>query len=161
MRFVELCAGAEALLSAATQAGFVPLALLECDSVACATITENQRRGSQWVKSWPAVSPVDIRDFDYSSLTGPVDLLSGGPPCQPFSLAGKHLGIDDNRDLFAKVARALVALQPRASSQVSHPDARVLLPSPRRLAPAIGVVCRNGEGTADAVTVSGVLQRYL
>src|SRR5271166_2660047 len=100
MRSVELCAGAGGLALATTQAGFRPLALLESDPVACKTILENQRRGSRWVGAWPAVSPVDIRLFDYSSLAAPVDLLSGGPPCQPFSHAGKHLGIEDDRDLF-------------------------------------------------------------
>jgi DNA (cytosine-5)-methyltransferase 1 len=92
----------------------VPLALLESDPVACGTIRENQRRGSQWVKRWPVVSPTDIRYFDYSTLSGPVYLLSGGPPCQPFSIGGKHLGIDDDRDLFTEVARAMVFLRPRA-----------------------------------------------
>lgn len=114
MRSVELCAGAGGLALATTQAGFRPLALLESDPVACETITENQRRGGQWVKGWPAVSPVDIRLFDYSSLPAPVSLVSGGPPCQPFSHGGKHLGIEDDRDLFIEVARAIRELRPRA-----------------------------------------------
>ena len=116
MRSVELCAGAGGLALATTQAGFMPLALIENDPVACGTITENQRRGSRWVKTWPTVSPVDIRDFDYSSFAGQVDLLSGGPPCQPFSVGGKHLGIDDDRDLFPKSREQWFPSAPEPSS---------------------------------------------
>lgn len=114
MRSVEICAGAGGLALATTQAGFFPLALLENDPKACATMNENRTRGSQWVKSWPKAEPTDIREFNYSSLDSPIDLLSGGPPCQPFSVAGKHLGIDDDRDLFPEFARAMKHLQPRA-----------------------------------------------
>jgi DNA (cytosine-5)-methyltransferase 1 len=114
MLSVELCAGAGGLALATTQAGFAPLALLESDPVACETITENRNRGPRCVKAWPSVEPIDVHEFDYSSISDPIDLLSGGPPCQPFSLGGKLLGIEDNRDLFAEVARAMRCLRPRA-----------------------------------------------
>src|SRR5689334_17388685 len=107
MRSFELCAGAGGLALATTQAGFTPVALLENDTVACETINENRRHWCKSSRSWPAVSPEDVREFDYSSVRGPIDLLSGGPPCQPFSKGGKLLGIEDKRDLFTEVARAL------------------------------------------------------
>ena len=66
------------------------------------------------MSSWPSVSPTDITKFDYSTITEPIDLISGGPPCQPFSNAGKHLGVDDERDLFGEVSRAMRCLRPRA-----------------------------------------------
>ena len=43
-----------------------------------------------------------------------MDFVSGGPPCQPFSLGGKHRGRDDARDMFPQAVRALRELKPRA-----------------------------------------------
>lgn len=115
MRSFEMCAGAGGLALATTQAGFTPVALLENNPFACETLNENRRRGCRSAKAWPAdITPVDICKFDYSKIQGPIDLLSGGPPCQPFSIGGKHLGIDDDRDLFGEVARAIRHLRPRA-----------------------------------------------
>ena len=56
----------------------------------------------------------DVRDFDYQTIESEVDLLAGGPPCQPFSIGGKHRGPLDERDMFPEVARAVRELKPKA-----------------------------------------------
>lgn len=113
MRSVELFAGAGGLAIGASNAGFEHDAVLEWDSDSCATIRANQARGVQPLASWPLVEG-DIADFDFRSLQGAIDLLSGGPPCQPFSLGGKHRGHTDERNMFPEVFRAVREIRPRA-----------------------------------------------
>lgn len=55
----------------------------------------------------------DIRGFDFHSLTN-IDVVAGGPPCQPFSLGGKHKASDDSRDMFPYAIKAIEALAPKA-----------------------------------------------
>lgn len=55
-----------------------------------------------------------MRAFDYSCIRGDLDLIAGGPPCQPFSLGGRHRGWDDKRDMFPKMVRAIRELKPGA-----------------------------------------------
>lgn len=55
----------------------------------------------------------DIADFDLSALAG-VDIVAGGPPCQPFSLGGKHKAHQDSRDMFPYAIRCIEHLQPKA-----------------------------------------------
>ena len=57
---------------------------------------------------------MDVRDFDYGDIQETVDLVAGGPPCQPFSLGGKHKGHVDERNMFPEVVRAVRELKPRA-----------------------------------------------
>jgi DNA (cytosine-5)-methyltransferase 1 len=109
MKDIELFAGAGGLALGTMSAGFQHEAVLEWDRDACATISENNERG---VISWP-LHKVDIRHFDFSPYHG-LDLLSGGPPCQPFSIGGKHRGHVDHRNLFPEVVRALREIQPKA-----------------------------------------------
>lgn len=61
---------------------------------------------------WP-IHRVDIREFDYANLP-PIELVSGGPPCQPFSMGGKHHAYLDPRDMFPQAIRAVRELHPKA-----------------------------------------------
>ena len=107
MKSVELFAGGGGLALGVERAGFNHLAVLEWDSDSCAALRLNRR------SVWP-VHEVDVRHFDYARLAGKADLVSGGPPCQPFSIGGKHAGFQDSRDMFPEAVRAIREIQPRA-----------------------------------------------
>lgn len=113
MKAVELYAGAGGLAMGVSLAGFQPLAVVEWDKWACDTIRENQRRGFPLVADWP-LHEGDVRAFDWSSITENVDLLAGGPPCQPFSMGGKHKAHDDSRDMFPATVDIVRRLRPKA-----------------------------------------------
>lgn len=112
MRSVELFAGAGGLAIGMGNAGFDHAAVLEWDHDACETLRINQRHGVAAVDHWP-IHEGDARAFDYSTLCS-IDVVSGGPPCQPFSLGGKHKGHQDGRDMFPEAVRAVRELQPKA-----------------------------------------------
>ncbi|EAU68759.1 modification methylase NaeI [Stigmatella aurantiaca DW4/3-1] len=86
-------------------AGFEHVAAVEIDKHACATLRLNR---PQW-----RVFEEDLKDFSGSSFRG-VDLLAGGVPCPPFSIAGKQLGADDERDLFPEALRLVEEIRPAA-----------------------------------------------
>ena len=113
MRSVELFVGAGGLGIGLSKAGFTPAAVIERDRFCCDTIRENQERGFWPLSEWPLWEG-DIRDFHYGRIERSIDLVSGGPPCQPFSLGGKHRGHMDDRDMFPEAVRALRELRPRA-----------------------------------------------
>ena len=114
MRAVELFAGAGGLALGATLAGFEPLAVVEWDRWACDTIRENRKRSHPLVSLWPEPHEGDVREFDWSAVPTDIDLLAGGPPCQPFSMGGKHRAHNDNRDMFPATVEILRRLQPKA-----------------------------------------------
>jgi DNA (cytosine-5)-methyltransferase 1 len=88
---LELFTGAGGLAMGCTRAGFDHQALVERDKYSCHTIRENQQRGMQLVSDW-CIHQIDVADFNYSNIRGEIDLLAGGPPCQPFSIGGNHHG---------------------------------------------------------------------
>jgi len=110
MRSVELFAGAGGLALGLSKAGFAHDAVVERNQNACGTIRENNKRG---VINWP-LHQGDVGEFDYSGIPEGVDLLAGGPPCQPFSIGGKHAGYNDARDMFPEAVRAVRELKPKA-----------------------------------------------
>ncbi len=105
MRSIELFSGAGGMALGLERAGFDSVALFERDADACATLRLNR-------PTWNVVQG-DVRDIDFGDY-GPVDLVAGGPPCQPFSMGGKAKGFQDDRDMFPQAVRAVRELQPRA-----------------------------------------------
>jgi len=112
MRSIELFAGAGGLALGVSAAGFAHEAVIELDRDSCDTIRENQRRGIRPVRSWPLFE-ADVTEFDFKPYAG-IDLVAGGPPCQPFSIGGKAKGHVDRRNLFPEVVRAVRDTQPQA-----------------------------------------------
>lgn len=96
-----------------TLAGFDSVAVIERDKYACDTVRENIRRGYPLTKDWP-IWEGDVRDFDWSGIKGEIDLIAGGPPCQPFSLGGKHGAFSDSRDMFPCAVDVVRQLKPKS-----------------------------------------------
>lgn len=94
-------------------ANFSPEAVIEWNKETCVTIRSNQARGMDPVAHWPLIEG-DVRHIDFRAFSPGMDLVSGGPPCQPFSLGGKHGGHQDERDMFPQAVRAVRELRPRA-----------------------------------------------
>lgn len=108
MKSVELFAGAGGLGLGIGKAGFKHAAVVEIDRWACDTLAENT--------DWPLYGwdDGDVRKFNYAPLKGKVNLVTGGPPCQPFSMGGRHRAFLDPRDMFPEAARAVRELRPEA-----------------------------------------------
>jgi DNA (cytosine-5)-methyltransferase 1 len=103
---VEICAGAGGQALGLEQAGFRHVAAIELDADACATLRAN--RGDDW-----KIVEDDVANIDGHAYAG-ADLLAGGVPCPPFSVAGRQLGRDDERDLFPQALRLVAEMRPRA-----------------------------------------------
>ncbi len=97
----------------ASLSGFKPEAVIEWDRWAADTIRENKTRKFATVKAWPLFEG-DVRAFDFGKLRSGLDLVAGGPPCQPFSMGGKHRAFEDSRDMFPTTVDVVRRLQPRA-----------------------------------------------
>lgn len=113
MKSIELFAGAGGLGIGLHRAGFHPVKVVERDAYCCDTIRENQKRPGSVVTDW-RLEQGDVRKVDFREYEGKVDLISGGPPCQPFSMGGKHKAYDDARDMFPQAIRAVREARPRA-----------------------------------------------
>jgi len=102
---LEICAGAGGQALGLEQAGFHAVACVEIDANACETLRVNRPR--------MRVLEMDVRNVNGREFRG-VDLLAGGVPCPPFSVAGKQLGENDERNLFPEALRLVEEMQPRA-----------------------------------------------
>ena len=102
---LELCAGAGGQALGLEQAGFEHAGLIELNKHACATLRLNR-------PTWNVIE-ADLNTFDGSPYKG-VDMISGGLPCPPFSVAGKQLGKSDERNLFPAMIRLVDQIRPRA-----------------------------------------------
>ncbi|MEU6927036.1 DNA cytosine methyltransferase [Streptomyces sp. NPDC046631] len=119
---VELFAGGGGLAQAVELAGFRPLLVNEHAKRACETLEANDyRRLPEGVKPEPPEEgercPMiagDVQKVDFDRFENKVDLLAGGPPCQPFSLGGVARGDEDKRNMFPELFRAIREIRPKA-----------------------------------------------
>ena len=113
MQSVELFAGAGGLALGVHKAGFTHKVIIERDKDTCITINTNKQRGLMPIAEWELFED-DVLKFNYSALSGKIALVAGGPPCQPFSMGGKHQAYLDERDMFPEAVRAVRELRPQA-----------------------------------------------
>ena len=111
IRSIELFSGAGGLALGLHQAGFSPTALFEWDKNSCASINANIDTGFDGIANWKVVQS-DVRLVKYSDYGLGIQFVTGGPPCQPFSLGGKHKAHNDTRDMFPEAVRAVRELRP-------------------------------------------------
>lgn len=113
MKSIELFAGAGGLAIGTARAGFEHERLIERDHDACQTLRLNAHAGAGHAGDWTVVE-ANIAFHDFKQYRGNIEFVSGGPPCQPFSLGGKHRGQSDRRNLFPHAIRAIRDIQPKA-----------------------------------------------
>lgn len=103
---IEICAGAGGQALGLEMAGFSHIALVEYEKPYCEALKKNR-------PGWNVLC-MDVHEFSGTPYKGKVDLFAGGVPCPPFSVAGKQLGNEDERDLFPEAIRLIGEIQPRA-----------------------------------------------
>ena len=103
---LEICAGGGGQALGLEEAGFDHVVLVEIEPLACQTLKKNRPH-------WNVVQG-DLRNFTAKHYNGKIDLLAGGVPCPPFSVAGKQLGQLDDRDLFPEAIRLIKECNPKA-----------------------------------------------
>lgn len=103
---IELCCGAGGEALGLARAGFRHLALVDHEADACATLSANR-------PDWPVVH-ADMKTWDGRPYRNTVDLLAGGLPCPPFTVAGEQRGPHDERDLFPSMLRLVEEVRPNA-----------------------------------------------
>lgn len=101
----EICAGGGGQALGLDLAGFEVAAAAEIEPHACATLRQNRPH-------WNVIE-TDIREINGRDYRG-ITLFAGGVPCPPFSIAGKQLGQDDERDLFPEALRLIEESKPVA-----------------------------------------------
>lgn len=102
---IEIFSGAGGLATGLGLSGVIHNAFVEWNADACNTLRHNYDK--------KIVFERDIREFDFSPFSG-IDIIAGGPPCQPFSLGGKAKGMEDSRDMFPLAVKSIRELMPKA-----------------------------------------------
>ena len=107
---IEIFAGTGGMTLGLQKAGFRFSDVFEIDPHTCATLENNHASKGGLLAA--EVHNEDVSKLTWDNFQRPIRLLAGGAPCQPFSLAGRHLAEQDNRNMFPAVLRAVRSLRP-------------------------------------------------
>ncbi|WP_067098524.1 DNA cytosine methyltransferase [Marinomonas atlantica] len=108
---VELFSGAGGLALGLAKSGFRHEMLVEFNRDAVDTLLKNHDEGQAQIKNWD-IRHDDVHNISFKKFKGKLSVVAGGPPCQPFSLGGKHKAFTDNRDMFPQAVRAVRESRP-------------------------------------------------
>ncbi|MES2682245.1 MAG: DNA cytosine methyltransferase [Pseudomonadota bacterium] len=135
--FIDLFSGCGGLSLGFTLAGLKGVFAIEKDSMAFETFAANflERRAvpiakfswPEWLekKAWPIDDLLSKHPLDLRRLSGQIDILAGGPPCQGFSFAGKRKESDPRNQLFEKYVQVVEAIKPSAIVLENVPGMKV------------------------------------
>lgn len=107
MRTMELFAGAGGLALGGKKAGFDTKVMIEYDRHSCQTLRLNFGKTAEVIHD-------DVRNIQFKNYRDSIDILTGGPPCQPFSIGGKAKGNGDHRNMFPPTINAVRNIAPMA-----------------------------------------------
>ncbi|MCI0335069.1 MAG: DNA cytosine methyltransferase [Planctomycetes bacterium] len=113
LQSADVFVGAGGLALGVSKSGFKHVVVFDVNRAACETLRQNHRKSRSIAHEWKVIEK-DITKVHFSDYAGRIDLLSGGPPCQPFSQGGRHRGRADIRDCFPQFIRAVREIQPQA-----------------------------------------------
>lgn len=108
---VELFSGAGGLALGMSKSGFHHEMLVEYNKDAVDTLIKNHDLGQAQIKNWD-IKHDDIKNISFKKFKNKISVVAGGPPCQPFSLGGKHKAFNDGRDMFPQAVRAVQESRP-------------------------------------------------
>jgi DNA (cytosine-5)-methyltransferase 1 len=110
---IELFSGAGGLALGMAKSGFNHKLLVEFNRDAVDTLNMNHDEGQAQIKDWD-IRHDDVKNISFEKFKNNISVVAGGPPCQPFSLGGKHKAFNDNRDMFPQAIRAVRETIPKS-----------------------------------------------
>ncbi len=110
---IELFSGAGGLALGMSKSGFHHELLVEFNKDAIDTLINNHDEGQREIKDWNIVHD-DVANVSFKKYRRKISVVAGGPPCQPFSLGGKHKAFNDKRDMFPQAVRSVRECRPNA-----------------------------------------------
>jgi len=111
LKSVEIFSGAGGLALGMSKSGFHHELLVEFNKDAVKTLVKNHDMGQAEIKNWD-IKHDDVKNISFKKYKEKISVVAGGPPCQPFSLGGKHKAFNDNRDMFPQAVRAVRESRP-------------------------------------------------
>jgi len=110
LRTLSLFSGGGGLDFGFDRAGYKHVASYELIPICAETFKINR---PNW-KVYTGLDNGDVTKVDWKKYSNKIDIIHGGPPCQPFSIAGEQKGIDDDRNMWGEFTRAVNSIKPKA-----------------------------------------------